>query len=392
MLIILAAIFCKVYFAGPNYTFDDGNYVLYAKQMLNGTYNITETPYAYGSLFIASMAASATLLGTTPLAFALPQILAFILLITCIYTILSYYFSKQVSLFATISIEISTFMFVYATRALPDIPIALIVALIFLIITYKKKSYHMLFAGLLAGLSFFIKFGGAAFLLLILISYIIAYRKNKIWHEAAAITAGLLIGLAIYVILLPAGAHFTTMLNAYSQQQTKLSEASLSGNFYTILVLLFNYNTTTPYFNQVYPIGMIFLYAIAGTYFAFKNKNPNMQFIAIAFWIGFMYLLFGTESITHYTFITVTTRYITLFAAPMAILTGYFFKRVYLFIEQKTTARLALAILVMFVIVLAVSNMPLYLYFFKYPNANYHFVPFLNCPQNSTSAGNVVCH
>lgn len=390
-LLILAVVLCKLFWSGPNLSFDDGNYVHYAQQMLNGTYNITETPYAYGIGWLSWISFSYRAFGTTPFAAALPQILSFLVLIACIYFISAYYFNERVPFFATLSIEISAFMFIYATRALPDIPIAAITALIYAIIIYKKQSLDMWLAGLIAGLSFFIKFGGAAFMAIIPIAYFLTYRNKKAALESGLMFLGLFCGIAIYAAVLPAGTGILHMFNAYSQQQVTLSEGNLANNLYTIIVMMAGYNSATPYFNQVYPLGMIFFFTIAGTWLAAKNRNKDMLFFAIIFWLGFAYLLFGTEAISHYVFITVTTRYMTLFAAPMAVLAGYLFKRIYQFVEPKTNRRTALMLLATLIIVLAMSNLPLYLYFFKNPVAHYHFVPYIHCTANTTNTGNVIC-
>ena len=45
----------------PNMTFDDYDYILFAHQMLNGTFNQLQSPYAYGTGLIAVYALALTI-------------------------------------------------------------------------------------------------------------------------------------------------------------------------------------------------------------------------------------------------------------------------------------------------------------------------------------------
>lgn len=357
---------------GPDLSFDDANYILFSHQMLNGTYNITESPYAYGSFFIGTLALSAQ----DP---SLPGIMELCLLIACTYLICLKLYGTKIAFVTSLCLELSVWVFIYASRALPDMLLGLLIAIVFLIYTYKPdKLAWRAAAGFVAGFTIFVKWGGFI-LLLLLLPTVVPYFNYAVLigfmiialasRKHASFLFGLGIAVFLYSILLPSGASIPRMAQAYSATQAKLSSANLVLNMETIVVLLFWYGSV-----QSYSLGGFIFFVIFGTALIIKHRKWEYTFAILGFWLSFLYLFFGTESFTNYIFVTVVSRYFVAFVAPMAILGGYFVNWLYAHTRFPLFYGGNL-VLIMLVLAVFVTNVGFYLLFYINPNIHYTFKP-----------------
>ena len=163
----------------PNMTFDDYDYILFAHQMLSGTFNQLQSPYAYGTGLIAVYALALSISNSVT-SIAIVNSLAFFGLILMLYIIVKDYFNKEVALVTTICMELSAFIIPYATRALPEMWIGLIYAIVFyLFYKAKNRPYLMLLGGLLAAFSTFFIFSGAAYGLILIFTILLIKKTTK---------------------------------------------------------------------------------------------------------------------------------------------------------------------------------------------------------------------
>lgn len=364
LLVLLAVgiLLSKAYFVGVHSSFDDVDYLLYSKQMLNGTFSITESTYSYGVLFLSTVAASYGALGQQWAA-GLPSIIEYLSLILVVYFIGIKYLRRDMAFLGALSAELSAFVFLYSTRVLPDMLLGLMLALGLLILAYRSESRKcVLAAGMLFGLTVFVKFGGLAFALIIALGLALVYRE---YLNSILIVLGMITGLLLYQLILPHGITILTLFNRYDALQASLSEANLANNIKTIYVMALGYNAPTPYFSQIFPLGALFFYTIIGTAIAIRKRKKEMLFYAFVFWAAYLYLFLGTESLSNYVFFTVVDRYLILSALPMAVLSGHVFENTYNTVKRRLGRRAAYGSILMLIVILLASNLPMYFYFSK---------------------------
>ena len=87
LLIALGVILATMFWSSWNPSFDDALYVKYAGQALAGNFTILQSAYAYGFIYIYSLAGAQALLGTTGL--PLLQVLEYIAITIMVYWIRS---------------------------------------------------------------------------------------------------------------------------------------------------------------------------------------------------------------------------------------------------------------------------------------------------------------
>jgi 4-amino-4-deoxy-L-arabinose transferase-like glycosyltransferase len=334
IFVIIALIIAKVTWQGYSNSFDDSNYLYYSYQMIDHLYIINQSPYAYGSGFVTTIAAGLWLSGGAAWGASIPQILEFIGIISILYICLLKYFDQDVAFITSLGCEISGFAALYITRVLPDPLLGFLIALVFLILAYKPKSKkYMLLAGFISGLVIFVKFGGYSLLVLlalgnfgiyipivlaIVIAVLFVIGKSK----RALFAAGFIAALALYQFLLPKGLSLIKLASLYDKNQASISLATLNSNLNAALINLVGY--FPPFYTQIYTLGLISILAVIGTFIIIRKRDKRLYFVITAFWLAVLYLYFGPEtlSLNPYIFITVVSRYFIEFLVPMALLAG----------------------------------------------------------------------
>lgn len=366
LAIIIAGLSIAAYFySGPYYQFDDGQYIVYARQIIAGNFSMTQDPHAFGYLMPSLVAASFVAFGAGPLTAILPSLVEYVIIIILAFLIGRELFSKEAGLAASFLIIITPTIFGYATRVLPDMLIGMLagVALYVFVIGIKggkKSTATILASGFIFGMIIFVKIGGAMVILPALIGVVLFYREH-----AARFTAGMAASLMLYFAsfyVLSGGQ--LSLLSEYSSTQAALvPHGTLLINFITMLDMV----AGPVEIYQVYPIGLTLLLAFVGTYLAFKRRDLRLQYIAFIFWFVFFYLFYGTESLAQYTFITAVNRYLIAVSIPMALLAGYVLADVYSTCGMIGGKRLAVFVLIVLILLTIVSNVPAYadLYSFK---------------------------
>jgi hypothetical protein len=345
ILILIGLIFSLAFYSGPSPHFDDSKYLLYSHQILNGTFTILQSSYAYGTGFLYLTAASIYLTGNP----ILPELLAYLVMSILIYYTLTRFFDPEISFIGALSVELSAFVFLYATRLLPDMFLGCMLAAILWIFAWKRESQPWLcLAGVIIGSSLFIKMGATPLFLGMIPAFFFIYRK-----DTALLIYPAIVTIGLYVLLLPHGASFLTMITTYGSLQAHLSTATI----WTNLSLLYFWTSgylPRPTFPQIFPLGALFIFAIIGTSLARNLKNKDFYYHTVFVWRNLLYMILGTEALTGWIFITVVDRYLIYFSPGLALLACVFYSEL-----KKIDPQLPwLALLV-----LIASNVPMYLYF-----------------------------
>ncbi|MDE1834572.1 MAG: glycosyltransferase family 39 protein [Candidatus Micrarchaeota archaeon] len=365
LIIATACLMMALFWQGPNLTFDDANYIHYAQLLTQGKLSFTSSPYSYGLGYIALVA----------LALPFPALLnaiEYIAILLICYQILTRYFDKDAAFIGAICAAIAPFMFIYATRILPDMSLGLIFSLVFLIYAYKPQSTKWAFAaGLLAGSSIFIKFGGFVLLMLLMPIWALALLAFAAIlglgldykPRLCALILGIILMLGAYQLLSPVSIHY--LAQTYSQVQVNLAQTTWINNIGTMLDMgnLIGYGFMS---GQVFPIGILFILAVFGTAIIIWERKKTLYFALVAFWLGWLYLFFGTESFSSYALITIVDRYLIPFLPPMLILGTMAIQKL---MELRPRYRLGMALGIIGLAMLL--NLPVYHFF-----ALHHFINY----------------
>jgi hypothetical protein len=384
LLIIAASLaFSFVLYSGPQSNYDDTVYMNFAFRILHGTFNPTVSPFAYGYIIPASVAASFALFGTGLIQAIIPEVLEFVLLLAVVFFIAKTYSSNSESLMAALMFGISPFVMGYVTRVLPDMLIALLAAvsiLFFLRGSKDSKTWMFLAAGFFAGATIFVKFEALMYLLFFIIASFLflafskrilkkARRKSKCFvHSkklvyAAVLVVGILISVVLYFapfMLISGHALYPiTMLDDYGNYLT-ISDLSMNiGTLISMSTPSFNVYANAIYYD--FFIGSIIYFAIMGTAIALAKRDLTRLFESVLCWGIYLSMFFFTASLSKYEVFAVTSRFIILIAAPMALLSAYAIMQIYGYLKKLKSSRFSIVITVIIVIAVSLLNIPSYI-------------------------------
>jgi 4-amino-4-deoxy-L-arabinose transferase-like glycosyltransferase len=359
VLIILCGLAIAAYFySGPYYSFDDGQYISYARQMMLGNFSITEHPSAFGYLMPSLVAVSFLSFGISPVTAILPNVIEYAMIIAIAFFIGRKLFGRKAGLLASFLVVTAPFVFSYATRVLPDMLLGVIYGaalyVIFIGIRDDKRKQRMFLAsGLIFGLTIFVKLGGFGLGLGLPIA-VLLFDRRSFPAFAVGLTLSLLVYASTFYIL--SGGNIGALSEYSSQQIANNPGENLFLNFVTMLDVIMG----PILIYQVYPLGFILFLAFIGTYLAFKRKEKPLMYASVGFWFTFLYLFFGTESLSQYAFIDVVNRYFILVSIPLVLLAAYVLLDIYKIsakLKGKKAAYLVIAVLITLIIL---SNIPAY--------------------------------
>ena len=369
--------------SGPLYWLDDLDYITYAHQMLTGTFSIIQSPYAYGFLPSAIVALSLLSFGINPFAAVLPDLVECIALVALTFLIGRKLYNNEVGVLSAFLSATAPFVIGYTSRALPDILMGVIGALsvYVMLLALESKSRYYLFvaAGVLAGLTVFVKLLGLAFMLAFFVGVLCYYLydtpKKRVLDRRAVFSAylGLLLPLIAYLLIFLAYTGNPLFgITTYGQNQAEISHSGLLQNVAVMIVDFFGYSLNysslfgTDVSWNIFPLGFVAFWAIAGAVIAIASKKKEGIFLAAMTWILPLYLYFGTVSLTSYTSIFIASRYFAAVAAPMAVLASYAIfdlSRVFGMAFGKNVRRMLFA---GFVAVTILSNLIVYITLYNY--------------------------
>ena len=345
LILFTGVVLSYIFYSGPFVYYDDNYYIFSAHQMLQGAFRPNGNPFTVETLTIASIALSFLLFGYGPLQAALPSLVEYLATIVAIFFLgrkmFDVYFGGVTSfLYAT-----APFVVGYTTRALPDIFTGLTVAIAcyYIYDAIELKSERAMFlAGFFISLTMLVKTAGVIMIASFLIGLAYLYTHNKFRRYKRMLAyafAGMIIPLLImmlYFYLLTGNPLFN--LHSYAgivnlAPTTVLKNIS-AFNISINPLYLFNVNQD-PY---TFPIGIIYILAFAGMVLGIARKKISIETFSLLVLIPMLYLFFGTKSLNHYVPISVVSRYLTIFVAPLAILAAYTLNALYIAIKKESRA------------------------------------------------------
>ena len=359
-LLVLCLVMVKIVWSGANLTFDDANYLFYAHQILNGTFNYAESPFAYGYLLPYTVAISIHFLGgITSLASSIPAILEYIILILIIYFTSFKMSNEKVALSVAVIAATSAFIVAYSSRVLPDLLAGDMVGLAVYLLIYEDELHatRNMFAGFLTGLLVFVKFST---LLIGIPIALVLFLQRKLYAWIYLVCA--LVIILFYLITINGNFSEFVSNDAY---QIHLNTTNFYTNIETFLLFVIPFLIVTPnvVYWQIFPLGLLFDFAFIGGYIALLKKEWKFSKWFLVLIFSFLFMLFGSESLIRYVPITVVSRYFILLAVPMAILTTRFLLGVHDYLRFKYKPLTADVVLICLVIIAVIVQLPV-LYFF----------------------------
>lgn len=357
LVVILGIVIAAIFYSGPNYNFDDANYITYAKQFIHGNFVLIQSPYAFGYLVPLLVAISFTIFGVSSFSAIIPTLIEYVLIIVITFFVGRALFSEEVGIVGSFLVATSPFVFGYATRVIPDMLLGVLagLALYALSLGIKNRGYRLnmiLVSGLISGLMVFVKLGGVGFGIMLFIIMLVLDTKIT-----PTFISGFIISIALYLVLFYflSGGNFS-YISWYSATQVELSNVNLGIN----ILMMFGVLTGPILTYQTYPLGLITLFIIISSVIALKRRNKKLIYLASLFWFTFFYLFFGTESLSKYVFITVVDRYFILVAVPMALLGAYPLVELYELCGKHAGKRLAIVLLGAIVFLILILNLYVY--------------------------------
>ena len=173
--------------------------------------------------------------------------------------------------------------------------------------------------------------------------------------------------MVVAIYLLSIGLNFS-IFSTYEAYQVALTPTNLYTNIETALIFIvpFLAITSNHIYWQIFPLGLLFDLALVGAYIAYLKKEWEYEKWAIVLIIGFLYLMFGSKSLTTYAPIPIVSRYFIILALPMAILTTRFVKGVYDYLHYNYKPLIAEAVICSFIIMAILIQFPMLYYFHEW--------------------------
>jgi 4-amino-4-deoxy-L-arabinose transferase-like glycosyltransferase len=368
-----------LFFSGPFYSFDDMDYITFAHQMLNGTFNLTSSPYAYGFLVPFSIAASFSAFGINVPASILPAMVEYLAIIAIAFAAARKMYGNSVGIVSALLVATAPFVVGYSTRVLPDMAVGVSAGISVLLFVYagddKRGSALYFLSGAFAALTIYFKLIGLAFILFFAVALAVRSSGKRKTGKNAGLRAGYaLVGAAAVLALYAAifqvyGSGIAAAVSAYGRNQVSISPTTLGDNINALIVSIGFAGPVSryaPYVDpQIFPLGLMCLLAFLGTVMGLAEKGKGIAFLSVILWGVFFYLFFGTVTLTKYAFITVISRYFIAVAVPMAVLASYAICKMSDTMSRRTrTARTRF--IALFLIAAIVSNIPAYLALYNY--------------------------
>ncbi|MGC8671845.1 MAG: ArnT family glycosyltransferase [Candidatus Micrarchaeia archaeon] len=373
LVLLLGVILSYLLYTGPFTYYDDNYYILFAHQMLNGTFKPDAIPYSVETLTIASLAFSFLLFGYGIFQASLPSLAEYLLTAVFVFLLARKMFGKYFAALASFLFVTAPFVIGYTTRALPDLFTGLTVA----IATYylydainlnSKKGFFL--AGFFASFTMLVKTAGLMIPALFILYFAYFAVKKRARKQVACGILGLsvpIMAMLLYFFVMTGNPLFNLHIYAGFKLLSpttfgaNLDQFNISINPIFLLYFLGMPN----YGPHVYPLGLAVAIAIVGMILSIIRKELHITLFSITFMAVLLYAFFGSKSLFSYVPISVVERYFDMVAAPIAIVATYALLEFYKYIKKTNmqAARLIVALAVVFV---ALTNFETYTGFYYY--------------------------
>ena len=267
----------------------------------------------------------------------------------------------------------------YSTRVLPDMGVGALAGISLLLFAYaQQKDRRVLYflSGAFAALTIYVKLIGLAYILGFLVALIVwkLYNpgdktKSKVGSNSLVYPfIGMLAFALSYILVMAAfsGSLFGIFLK-YGANQTRISPSSLAKNSGALFTTFFGYsNGLGPVREpEIFPLGFIIFLALIGTFLGLVKKDKRIVLLSVIFLIAFLYIFFGSVTLTRYSFIFVVSRYFIMIAVPIAVLTAYSVSRIHEY-SIKYLRNYSMLVPIFILLIVAVSYIPVYSTLYNY--------------------------
>jgi len=351
ILILVFALFLRLYFFSGFQLTDDPVYCYYANKVLDGEFYFGNDiegmvlmridPIMTCRLVqIYQTAISFYLFGINSYSIAIYPLLASLGSIIVIFYLGKIIFNEKIGLLSAFLLSIFPLNIAYATWSMPDVPIAFYCALSALLFIkadrikpqkfkqIDKRKILFLLSGIIIGISYLHKVSGAV-ILLVLVALMLynTAKKRKIDYDYIYLFIGLGIILLIEGIFYYLNnGDFFTRYNVLTTRY-RFWETSINSDFtyYPRNMFYLNddwsVNWTDPYHAHY---GLFYFFIIGSMIYIFVKKRKKALIPLFWFLISFLYLEFGSSSITSYLPLVKNWRYLTVLTISGLLCLSYF--------------------------------------------------------------------
>ena len=341
LVIIIFALFLRLYFfVGLNWS-SDVNYAKFAHDVLNGHFYVGNVVDALRPASFYPIAFFYFLFGINEFSLVSYHLLTSIGSIVIIFYLGKYFFDEKTALLAALFLSFFPLNVIYATWALPDVPISFLSGLVILIFFKAKDKIKIpsfgidlrkilfLLCGILIGFGYLHKVSGAIILLFLTVYiFYIIIKNRKVDFDYFYVFLGFLLIIFFegFFYLINNGDFFTryNVVTSYHH----LGQVCINSNYLFYPAVMFNIPPPADFswdivdvYDGVY--GFFYYFIMLSFFYILLKKNKNVLFLLAWFWILFLYLEFGTMQITEYVPIHKLARYLTVLTIPALLCLSY---------------------------------------------------------------------
>jgi 4-amino-4-deoxy-L-arabinose transferase-like glycosyltransferase len=331
LLVLLFSLALRLYFfVGLNWA-DDAMYVNEAYSRLDINYKIPARLGPLRSGMIYPTAFFFKLFGINEYSATLYPLLCSLGSIVLTYYFGKTFFDEKTGLTAALLLAVYPLNIAYATRVMPDVPIAFFMALsayIFLKNEQEKKTKLLyLLSGISIGIAYLNRVSGL--MILLFLAPYMAYRILR-GRRMRFEYAWVFIGLA--AVILAEGIFYSInsgsiegMTLRYRVSTEYYNNAKLSGNIYKLPRSMLCIDHRNKFFVRSkynYPYGIYYLLVIPAILYVLLTRDKNAFPLVLWALILFLWSNFGTMSLTEYKLIHRLERHMTIITIPSILILG----------------------------------------------------------------------
>ena len=360
-------------YAGPDPIYDDATYLSLTGNLIKHSLYFLENRFTFGYLSIFPIAISFYLFNFGVLQAILPGLIEFEFIIIVAFLVGRELGGNKLALLSSFLIATVPFLVGYTTRVLIDVDqgaaVALAILILFCYNRNNERTWGFLY-GFAVTLPLYVKTEGILFLasaiaFLVVFSFFERIKTGRgkspkkkqktIFTNAwiAYVVIGAFVGFVIYLIPF----YFVTGDLFFIFKSYMVSSGA-----YPSLATLITAVSPFGYVNNIdfFPLGPIVLLAMMGTLFAFLKQNMRLMYISAVNWFVFVYLIFGSSSLSSYRPIPIVSRLFSPLALPLALLSAYFILETCGMITKKIGKNFGSLYLVVMIAVIMFAYLPTY--------------------------------
>lgn len=373
IIILLIAIFIRlIFFIGLNWS-DDVHYVHLASEILKGNYRPSHVA-SLRLMMIFPLALFFKIFGISEFSAVLYPLLVSIFNIIIIFYISKLLFNDKIAIISALILAFFPLDVNYATWIMPDLPIAFFTSLsayFFIRSEYKEKKLNrkrlfLLLSGVFGGFAYLVKLSGLLIFVFFTSYYLIkSLYKKRIDYNLFFIFFGYLIiflieGTYYYISTGDFLLQIHSGFSYFAQKERLKYEFVTDFDFYPKIMFNLDHNYMYSWNNRYTYFGFFYYLVIISIIFIVMKKIKNAYVIILWLLSVFLYMQFGTMSISEYIPMHRLDRHLTVIEVPSIILFSVF---IYNFSKNKI--RKAISIFIIIILILSFIGYIKNIYYFQ---------------------------